>query len=181
MPLKDLTGQTFGRLTVIERGDSDLSKQAKWICLCLCGVKRKVQGYFLRNGLTVSCGCYNEDKRTTHGRVGTPEYHLWENAKNRAKRRNAPFQLEVSDIVIPAICPVLGIPLQRGIGKCSDNSPTLDRINSQGGYTKGNICVISHRANSIKRSATTDELEMVIAYMKANGAGLAHETLARVA
>lgn len=175
MPLKDLTGQTFGRLTVIERGDSDGSRQAKWTCRCSCGRTAKVQGYFLRRGLTVSCGCYGDERRTTHGLTYTPEYGLYDNARNRARKLGVTFTLSPCDISIPTHCPVLGIPLSKGKGKCSDRSPSIDRLNPLGGYSKNNIRVISHRANSIKRSATVKELERVIAYMKSNGAGMAHE------
>lgn len=60
--LKDLTGQIFGRLTVLER---DVSKPmgkehfAYWICKCKCGNKVSIRGDHLRNNTTQSCGCLN--------------------------------------------------------------------------------------------------------------------------
>lgn len=55
---------------------------------------------------------------------------------------------------------MLGIPLFKS-GKTSANSPTLDRKNSALGYTKDNVWVISHRANSAKSNLTIDELELL--------------------
>lgn len=58
---KDLMGQTFGRLTVIEKSDSYVSpdghKQVKWICKCQCGNVVEVHSTSLVNKRTLSCGC----------------------------------------------------------------------------------------------------------------------------
>lgn len=50
----DLTGQTFGRLTVIERASNDNQGRARWLCECSCEDKNKVivSGYNLRNKKT---------------------------------------------------------------------------------------------------------------------------------
>jgi hypothetical protein len=66
-----------------------------------------------------------------------------------------------ADIRIPEFCPVLGIPLKPGKGQATANSPSLDRIDPNGGYTRENTHVISHRANMIKNNATPDELAKV--------------------
>ena len=82
-------------------------------------------------------------------------------AKGRAKRFGLPFRITSKDVFIPLICPILGIVLQRGLGQQRDNSPSLDRIIPQRGYVRGNIQVISNRANSIKRNATSQEIRKV--------------------
>jgi len=79
----------------------------------------------------------------------------------RAKQEGAPFQITPDDVVIPAICPVLGIVLKCGNGKPVPCSPTLDRINSLLGYVKGNVMVISFKANTIKSNATPEELRKI--------------------
>ena len=66
-PYKDLTGQTFGRLTVTGRGpdyvNQDGFKQIQWLCDCSCGTKGAiVLGTNLKRGKTVSCGCYRREK-----------------------------------------------------------------------------------------------------------------------
>lgn len=58
--LIDLTGQRFGRLTVIKRAESKTSA-TRWECLCDCGKTTVVQSYYLRNGMTKSCGCLCEE------------------------------------------------------------------------------------------------------------------------
>jgi hypothetical protein len=55
--LIDLTGRTFGRLTVTQRAGSNKWHQATWECLCDCGKTAVVSGYNLTRGLTMSCGC----------------------------------------------------------------------------------------------------------------------------
>lgn len=90
-----------------------------------------------------------------------PEKTLLSRAKHRAKKKSLPFNLDLDDIVIPDVCPVLGVPLQRSNSSPSDNSPSLDKIIPELGYTKGNVIIISHRANRIKTNATLDEIKAV--------------------
>lgn len=60
-PIKDLTGQRFGRLTVLERDRTQearmRTKHAYWRCACDCGHETTVLGASLRDGRTQSCGC----------------------------------------------------------------------------------------------------------------------------
>lgn len=74
------------------------------------------------------------------------------------KKKGLEFSITASDITIPEYCPVLGIPIFRGIGRDGPNSPSIDRIDNTKGYIKSNIIVVSHRANQLKRDATIDEL-----------------------
>ena len=85
---------------------------------------------------------------------------MYRAAKARAKEKGRDFNIELSDVVIPALCPVLGIPMDR---------PSLDRIDGAKGYVKGNVRVISHRANTLKNNATIEELELILQDLK-NGA-----------
>lgn len=84
--------------------------------------------------------------------------------KSRAKRSDIPFNLEVSDIIIPDVCPILGIELvtNRGVKGYYPDSASLDKINPSLGYVKGNVRVISARANLLKNNATVEELERVL-------------------
>ncbi len=174
---KPMLSHTFGRLTVIRKDGVSGNRQARWLCRCICGNEKTINGSSLRRGDTVSCGCFLQERRVKHGKSGTAMYKIWESAKHRAKSSGIEFSLTLSDISIPQKCPVLGIDLRHSPrnGKVADNSPTLDRIDPKAGYIPGNIAVISHRANSIKRSATIEELEQIIAYMKSHGVGLTHE------
>jgi hypothetical protein len=77
----DLTGQRFGRWLVIERGKEEDKKTggAAWLCRCDCGVEKEVSGYNLRNGISLSCGCYATelliDRLTTHNLTHSPVYN----------------------------------------------------------------------------------------------------------
>lgn len=65
--LKDIVGEVFGRLTVLERVYSkSYTKVAKWLCQCSCGTLIITRGSALRKGLTVSCGCYHKEIITTN-------------------------------------------------------------------------------------------------------------------
>lgn len=48
--------------------------------------------------------------------------------------------------------------------KRHDGSPTIDRIINDLGYVKGNVIVISWRANRIKSDATLAELKAIVAF-----------------
>ncbi|GEO75328.1 hypothetical protein FD30_GL001634 [Levilactobacillus namurensis DSM 19117] len=61
MRLLDLSGQQFGRLTVIKRDGTAKNGNATWLCKCSCGQLVTVDSYRLRHGITVSCGCYRRD------------------------------------------------------------------------------------------------------------------------
>jgi hypothetical protein len=91
-------------------------------------------------------------------------------AKRRAMMKNIEINITIDDILIPNTCPVLGIPIIiGGIDEkkyFSDNSPTLDRIDNSKGYVKGNVCVISYRANAIKGAGSIEEHKKVVEYME---------------
>ena len=59
----NLVGQTFGRLTVIERVENNKDGQAMWKCVCGCGKEVVVSGKNLKNGNTKSCGCLKKEHR----------------------------------------------------------------------------------------------------------------------
>jgi hypothetical protein len=86
------------------------------------------------------------------------EIFILNRCRTRAKRNGVDFNLEITDIVIPEVCPVLGIPLVRGKDKASINSPSVDRIDPNGGYIKGNIQIISNLANMMKNNASPENL-----------------------
>lgn len=53
----DLTGQQFGRLTVIKRVENNKFNQIQWLCRCECGNEKIVSGNLLKKGNIKSCGC----------------------------------------------------------------------------------------------------------------------------
>lgn len=101
-------------------------------------------------------------------RAANPEKRMLIAAKGRAKRDGVDFNITTEDIIIPKYCPLLGVELTNGHGKggWKINSASLDRIDSTKGYIKGNVWVISFRANAIKHNATIEELERIILALK---------------
>jgi len=87
--------------------------------------------------------------------------------KARAINKKLEFNLSAFDITIPEYCPILGVKLEYVKGRGgSANSPSIDRIDNSKGYIKGNIQIISKRANIIKNDATIEEIEKVYLFLK---------------
>lgn len=108
-----------------------------------------------------------EDRaRARHWRLKYPERSLHRLAQKRSVQRGTLFTLRPEDIKIPKRCPVLGIELRVGNRELKDNSPTLDEIIPGKGYIKGNVRVISWRANRLKSDASLEEITKVQRYMK---------------
>lgn len=109
------------------------------------------------------------DKRRVHNNPQSTKLALLRSAKQRAKSRGLDFNIDASDIDLPDKCPLLGIPLfssYKGENKTYDNSYSIDRIDPRKGYIKGNVWVISYKANRIKNDATLDELETLVKNLK---------------
>ena len=134
-------------------------------------MEKNRQGYLVSetHRECTKCGVFFEKtskmtlcKRCNSERVKsqTPEWKMHQRAKQRCRVTGKEFNLEVSDIVIPDVCPALGIKLNINSGKpgAYRNSPSLDRIDNKKGYTKDNIQVISQLANAMKCHATNEEL-----------------------
>lgn len=79
----DLTGQVFGRLTVLERYGSTPNGSALWLCQCSCGNTTIQRTAVLRNGHVASCGCLQRESNLIHGQYDTPLYCSWECMKAR--------------------------------------------------------------------------------------------------
>lgn len=91
---------------------------------------------------------------------------LYKNIKSRCKRIGREFSIELEDIIIPEKCPVFGFDLKREDRKTWMCAPSVDRIDSSKGYIKGNVTVVSRRANILKKDATLEELEQLFNYYK---------------
>lgn len=88
----DLTGQRFGRLTIIKRVYNSKDGRVQWLCRCDCGNKTIVKSISLQSGNTRSCGCLYKDSREyikkTHGKKHFRLYQTWINMKQRCYNIN---------------------------------------------------------------------------------------------
>lgn len=88
---KDIRGQNFGRLSVIERARSSESGRARWRCRCICGNEIITDAYSLRSGATRSCGCLQKEVAAatsrkyirTHNQKNSRLYNIWSGIKGR--------------------------------------------------------------------------------------------------
>ena len=129
-----------------------------------CGVERLLSEFHPsprnKQGVKTECKeCYNAKRLNYRPPTKyTQEQKMLKRSKSRALQKGYEHNLELTDITIPSHCPLLGIALEVGVGGCQPNSPSLDRIDPRKGYVKGNVWVISNKANSIKNNATPEEL-----------------------
>jgi hypothetical protein len=175
--IKDWAGQKFFHITIL---DCTFAKSkggnALWNAQCSCGTKLILIPQHVKRGDRKHCGCQktikpakirassqkdiDRAKRWTMNQ--TPEYIMYQRVRRRALEKGLMFNLDLSDIIIPKYCPVLGMELRVAKGKHMQyESPSLDRIIPELGYTKGNVRVISMRANTLKNNATLAELEAI--------------------
>jgi len=99
---------------------------------------------------------------------------MLQSSRRRAQQRGVPFGITEEDIkrAWPQDnkCPVLGYELKRATGQPAWSSPSLDAVVPAKGYVPGNICIISHRANCLKRDCCDPhELELLGLWMHRMG------------
>lgn len=145
--LINLTGQKFGKLTVIEYAGSNSSHNALWLCLCDCGNRIIANGKLLKNGNTSSCGCirrFRPQKKRTHGMTNTPIYKTWIGIKNRCFNPNSTYYTDYGGRGI-TMFPAWVHNFQAFYNYVSqlphfgEEDYTLDRIDNDCNYEPGNL------------------------------------------
>lgn len=108
MNFKDITGQKFGRLTVISYFPGTVENPGKWLCRCICGNTKKVDGNHLRRGNCKSCGCLAREETSKRSKKsGTYLRMVYYRYKANAKLRNIDFLISIQEMetIIKAIIP----------------------------------------------------------------------------
>lgn len=164
----DLTGQIFGRLTVLSKIGRSKGRAIYWECRCECGASRKVPAGSLTSGHTKSCGCLNREIITKHGQCRGGEdsklYVIWKAMHNRCYREK--------DISYPNYG-------ARGVTVCEEwredffafeswaktagFAPGLhiDRIDPNSGYAPENCrWVTQHENNQNRRTTKLDRVKV---------------------
>lgn len=116
-----------------------------------------------RNKLNIYCNSKCRFIGKTHK---NPLKYMILHKKSQAKKMGIEFNLEEKDLVLPEFCPILGIPLYKSYGTITNNSYSIDRIDPSKGYVRGNVQVISARANTIKNNGTPEELRKIADWME---------------
>ncbi len=149
----NLTGKKINKWTVIERGpNSRTGGNARWWCECACGRRRLVQSDTLRNNKSRSC--MNCRRRSAHGDI-MGEY--WSSLKHHAKARNVPITLTIQDFWELFLdqdkrCALTGLELcfAPSTKQKSEQTASLDRIDSDKGYIPGNVQWVHKDINRMK-------------------------------
>ena len=164
----DLTGQTFGRLTVTKHVVSSY-----WETTCECGNTKIVHSHALRIGRTRSCGCLRNEKarerRTQHGMHGTITYNSWMQMRRRCNDpkhanykwyggRGVAYDPRWDSFVV----------FLEDVGECPDRDHTLDRIDPNKNYSKEN-CRWRPLIDSVQRNSIIVQGMRLKAYAEANG------------
>ena len=88
----DLTGQRFGRLTVIEDSGERVGRSILWVCQCDCGNLHKTTSYRLNKKLCRSCGCLMREtiveRNYKHGMTNTRLFKVWSHIRERCYCEN---------------------------------------------------------------------------------------------
>lgn len=147
-PLRDLTGQRFGRLLVLRENGRDARGKARWLCLCDCGKKVTKNSWDLGHR-TKSCGCIKKEMyeagraHLSHGltRVGqhAPEYHVWQAMIKRCENSHHPSYKNYGGRGI-TVCERWK-KLENflaDMGSLPSPELTIDRINNDGNYEPEN-------------------------------------------
>lgn len=95
------------------------------------------------------------------------KHYLITKLSQQARMKKIPFDICVDDIEWVDKCPILGYNLDYfSIGGRKFNTVSFDKKDPTKGYTKGNVFIISNRANSIKSDMSLEQLERLLEYVK---------------
>lgn len=144
---RDLTGERFGRLTVVGQAGRGNSKQILWKCECDCGGTAIVPTYHLNSGHTKSCGCHRRETATEvgaqhkkHGMTGNRMYRIWRGMRQRCMDPNYHSFREYGGRGI-TICPAWGdfeAFRDWALANGYQDNLTLDRKDTNGPYSSEN-------------------------------------------
>ena len=166
---KDLTGQKFNKLTVLERAPNRCGKTT-FKCVCDCGNFAEVYSAKLLNGHTKSCGCLATNKikalNKTHGMSGTPEWNAYWAAKRRCSPTNLDKKKDYYDRGIRFLFTSFE-EFFNEVGYRPSNEYSLDRIDNDGNYGPGNV-KWSNKSDQIRnqRCKNCEDLKNRVKYLE---------------
>lgn len=163
--IKDLSGQRFGRWTVLKRSGrvKSLNRAVIWECVCDCGRKGKVQGGQLRSGHSKSCGCYGIEVRKKINSLPPDRAilnRMWASYRSTAKRFNRSFKLSKKQFerLTKQNCFYCGAPPAAYVPVLQKHCRTpcfafcngIDRIDNSKGYLPNNVVPCCTQCNIMK-------------------------------
>ena len=169
---RDLTGKTFGKLTVIERAQPNKQKRTRWHCECECGNAVVVSDWNLVSGLTKSCGCLrretaSEMHKKSHGEASFNA--LFSTYKRHANAQNVAFELSEDEFrqLISSDCFYCGSAPSNVFKNKSGNGDLIyngiDRLDPTKGFVIDNVVPACADCNCAKGTRSVDDF---IAWIK---------------
>ena len=157
----DLTGQRFGRWTVLCKAEKGNDTRARWLCQCDCGNTAIVYGYSLRSGGSLSCGCLRRDRASethrVHGESSSRLHYIWSSMLQRCNNPHVEKYPRYGGRGI-SVCPQwkdFSIFREWAISSGYTDALSLDRINVNGNYAPDNCRWVTladqHRNKSSNR------------------------------
>lgn len=138
--IRNLTGQKFGKWTVLQFGEIKSGKFYYWECVCDCGTKRSVMSNHLKSQRSQSCGCSaprgKDHGSFKHGESNSPEFKAWLQMLTRCNNRSANSWPDYGGRGI-TVCERWATDFSsflEDMGRKPSSSHSLDRIDVNQGY-----------------------------------------------
>ena len=124
-------------------------------------LKAYLKGYYQENKAKLIIQMKNYNDKTKPNTLEATIKRNLKNIKSKCLSNGVPFDITMKDLCITDTCPLLGIEIKAGLPRNSAQSPSIDKIVPELGYIKGNVWIVSSRANIIKNDASVDEIELL--------------------